>query len=214
MAAGEGVTDSSTGGPLLPLPAPAPQPLEDAALDAFLQALVAGITGLPGPMVRPRWQPEPPDYPTGNWCAVGVSDMGHEAGYAAVIHDGAANGGKGQDDLQEHETMDVLCSFYGPNARTYARLLRSGLMIGQNREPLFLARMGLVQVSDLRAVPSLRKQQWRYRMDVNVLIRRAINLDYAVLNLLASTGTLNAAGSAGLIQQSIATPTPEQESNQ
>src|SRR4051812_9766277 len=53
--------DSSTGGYLSPVVASSA--LQDAALDALLQQMVAGITGLPGNMVRPRWQPVTPKQP-------------------------------------------------------------------------------------------------------------------------------------------------------
>jgi hypothetical protein len=43
-------TDSSTGGYLVPSSA---QPLEDVALDAFLQGAIVSMTGLPQTLVRP-----------------------------------------------------------------------------------------------------------------------------------------------------------------
>ena len=49
-------------------------PLEDDALDAVLQAMVVGITGLSGDLVRSQWQvvsPKQPERYT-NWCAIGV----------------------------------------------------------------------------------------------------------------------------------------------
>jgi len=57
-------------------------PLMDAALDAVFQALVVGITGLPGTLVRPRWQPVPPTQPsvTTNWAAIGVTTNAADAG--------------------------------------------------------------------------------------------------------------------------------------
>ena len=52
---------SATGGFLSPLSTPAP--LEDQALADFFQQYVAGITGIAGNLVRPRWQAEPPNIP-------------------------------------------------------------------------------------------------------------------------------------------------------
>lgn len=61
---------SSTTGGFLP-PAPAPAPLEGAALMDAIQAWVVGVTGMDGKLVRPAWQPEPPVVPEAgaSWAA-------------------------------------------------------------------------------------------------------------------------------------------------
>ena len=55
--------DSSTGGPIAPVPTSA-APLEGKALNDFLNELIAGITGLDGTMVRPSFQTVPANVPT------------------------------------------------------------------------------------------------------------------------------------------------------
>jgi len=81
------LNDSTTGGPLLPL-LPPPAPLEDDALDDFLQTLVVGLTGLPATMVSPRWQTPERTRPKSmvDWCAIGVTEEEPEYGFVIQHH--------------------------------------------------------------------------------------------------------------------------------
>ncbi|WP_217284496.1 phage neck terminator protein [Pseudomonas nitroreducens] len=76
---------SASGGYLTPAGAPTPA---DEALEDILQPMVVGITGLPGKMVRPRWQPGNPKQPEPNvnWCAIGVMHTKQDAN-PAIEHD-------------------------------------------------------------------------------------------------------------------------------
>jgi hypothetical protein len=183
--------DSSTGGFLAPLPSPAPTPLEDAALQNFLQSIVVGITGLTGAMVFPRWQETPPNIPPINtaWASIGVQNRKAET-FAFEFHDGTLNSGNGLDTLIRHEEAEILCGFYGPTADTNASLLRDGLQVAQNREALQLAGMSLIECGDLLTVPSLVNSQWYYRVDLPFRVRRAIVREYPILNLLSSQITV------------------------
>src|SRR5437870_2383413 len=115
---------SATGGYLVPTSAP---PAEDDALDDILQGLIVGLTALDPTLVRPRWQPVAAKLPdlSVNWCAIGETDETPDAN-AVVTHDGDANGGLGQDNLQRHEQIRVLATFYEPNAKAYAKQARDG----------------------------------------------------------------------------------------
>ncbi|KAA2237673.1 phage neck terminator protein [Salinarimonas soli] len=175
--------DSSTRGYLAPLGAPPP---DDDDLADILQAMVVGITGLDGALVRPRWQPRPPPVPPVdvNWCAIGIT--ARQGDYlGAVIHDGA---GEGTSTHQRHEDLEVLATFYGPAANGYASRLRDGLSIAQNREPLFLAGIAYVapgapvQLSD--EVGALIRR----RVDLPLQFRRQTDRTYAVLNLRSAQG--------------------------
>lgn len=174
--------DSSTGGYLSP--AVVSPPLEDDALDDLLQEMVAGITGLPGAMVRPRWQhtvPKQPE-PSVNWCAIGVTVQTNDAG-PAIRHN---PDGQGSDSYQRHQDMELLCTFYGPAAKGYAQMLVDGLAIPQNSEQLGVYDMKFVSAATIRAAPDLVNQQWVRRYDVTVALRRKISRTYAVLNLLSA----------------------------
>lgn len=187
------MSDSSTGGPLLPEATPAP--LEGEALLVFIQNFVVGITGLPGELVRPRWQAEPPVLPTQGdaWAAIGIASRISDA-WPYVGHITDAQHPQGSDRLQRHEDLAVLCSFYdlGSTGRAdeYASLLRDGLAIAQNREVLSRNGMGLIECGDMVTIPSLVKVRWLYRVDLPFGIRRNIVRDYPVLNIKEADITL------------------------
>jgi hypothetical protein len=199
------MTDSSTGGYLQPAAPPAPTPLEGLALLEFLLGWVVGVSGLPGMLVRPRWQPEPPDIPQSGtcWAAIGVqrrpSDEYPYSDWNAL---------KNAFMLQRHEELVLLTSFYDTGstglADMYAAQFRDGAAIAQNREPLVLAGMNLVKVGDLITVPSLLKLQWLYRVDLEISIRREIDRTYPVLTLESASGYIYT--DTGLPPQPFAAP--------
>jgi hypothetical protein len=171
--------DSSTGGFLSPV-APS-SALFDAALDALLQQLVVGVTGLPGPLVRPRWQPVEPKRPepATDWAAVGVS-AADPTDYPVEWHDGS---GEGSDVQEAWEQLTALASFYGPHGMQNASLLRRGLYVPQNREALQLAGVDVVDAGGVTAAPDLVNQQWIRRYDLSIRLRRKVQTTYAVLNI-------------------------------
>ncbi|RQR87724.1 MULTISPECIES: LIC_12616 family protein [unclassified Burkholderia] len=178
--------DSSTGGYLSP--AVASPPLEDDALTAIFQQMIVGITGLPGNMVRPRWQPNPPKQPepSTNWCALGISVQTPDDG-PAIVHNGAGNG---SDTYIRHQGVNVLASFYGPSAMQNAQLLSDGLAIPQNLEQLKAQDMNSVDTGQIRAAPDLINEQWVRRYDLELMFRRKITRSYTVLNILSAQGTV------------------------
>lgn len=182
------VNDSSTGGYLIPT-AISP-PLEDSALDAIFQQMIVGITGLPGAMVRPRWQQTVPKQPetTVNWCALGVTVQIPDDG-PAIVHNPTRDG---SDTYIRHEQIDVLASFYGPNAKQYAQQLADGLAIPQNLEQLKANDMNSVETGEIRAAPDLVNQQWIRRYDLALVFRRKITRTYSVLNILTAEATIQA----------------------
>lgn len=186
--------DSSTGGILDPIVA-STDPVEDKALVDFIQEVVSGITGVPGKYVRPRWQEEPPNLPPKNinWIALGIESRQTDT-YGVEVHVNAVEGGLPEhDELQRHETLNLRCSFYGPNADSLASRLKTGLLVAQNREVLYLAGMGLVETGEPVAVPSLVKEKWLYKVDMTVAIRREIRQQYPVLSILKVVGELEPA---------------------
>lgn len=182
---------SATGGALLPT---SPAPPSDLDLDVILGRLVTGITGLAPGMVRPRWQPKPPQQPPADedWCAIGVVRTAQDGGTrAAIVHEPSD---EGSDRLIRHEILEVMVSFYGPASAEAASLLRDGLLIGQNREPLFHASMGLVDIGPIVPAPALVNTTWIRRQDITFRVRRRIERVYAVRNLLTAQGRVSAEG--------------------
>jgi len=173
------MSTSATGGYLSPTSA---APDEDAALDDDLTEAVEGITGLPGDLVRPRWQPKPPKMPAPDidWCAIGVADDDTTPGYPYLAHDGTAGGSSTQSTAEQ---MTVLASFYGPNARAFTKLLRDGLFLDQNREQLKLKGLFFVAPGKITAAPELIDAQWYRRYDLPLYFRRTVARTYAILNI-------------------------------
>ena len=203
------------------------QPLAGQSLDDFLQQFVAGITGIPGNLVRPRWQPEPPNAPPithtatpGNtpvvpcWAAVGVvrsSPLGFPANTEIATGAAASNGFSQQSDQEE---FDLLCSFYGRLADNFAVALRAGLMVAQNRECLQLANIGLINTSGRTRVPTLTQGQWWMRVDITATFQREVRSFYPVLYYLSApfrittdTG-LEVSDEASILPPSPPTPPP------
>ena len=180
--------DSTTKGFLRPTDAQGP--LEDAALDAALQATIVGIVGLDGTLVRPRWQTSPPKQPplTTDWCAIGIIDEDSEI-HPSVVHDGSNNG---SDAMYRGEDLTILASFYGPNARGNAKLLREGLYQAQNRETM-REQFGFAMYDTGRVqnVPEmLENENWLKRADLQFRVRRMISRTYAVRNIDSASGTI------------------------
>ncbi|GAA5786137.1 phage neck terminator protein [Chitiniphilus shinanonensis] len=173
---------SATGGYLTPEAAPLPP--QGDALDAILQKAVVGMTGLPGAMVRPRWQPGNPKQPdaTADWCAIGIG-MIQPDDNSAMVHVGIEDG---HDIYLRHEEIQLQCSFYGPNSMRNAALLRDGIYIPQNSEPLLPESMAFVRSTELRAAPDLINNQWIKRYDLDIWLRRQIRRRYPILNILSA----------------------------
>ncbi len=177
---------SATGGYLAPVAAS--PPLEDGDLDAQFQQAVVGITGLPGALVRPRWQatnPKQPE-PSTNWCSIGVMDITPDAG-PYIQHKGA---GQGQDDFTRHEQIELVATFYGPQAQRYAAMLRDGFGMPQNIESLNAVGISFVECQAFRPVPELVNQQWIRRYDMALTFRRQVRRVYGVLNVLSADPVL------------------------
>lgn len=179
------VPDSRTYGYLGPLN----DPPQDDAFGNWLHDVFAGITGLPGDMVRPRWQPEPPNRPEFgvDWMAAGVSERKFD--FTPFI--GHRDQGDGHDVLQEHEVLTIRCSFYGPSCERYASYLRRGFFVDQNRAECRKAGVGLVDIDAQLSMPEFMEQRWWPRTDLNVILRREIRMDYPVLTILRAMGPIH-----------------------
>lgn len=175
---------SATGGFIGPDTSPAV--LEDPQLTDLLQALVVGITGIAGTLVRPRWQPTPPDQPAASvdWCAIGVMRRTNEDGLSYMGHEPGDEETPATDVMQRHQVLEVLASFYGPNAAALADRLVDGLMVGQNRETLAANDAGLADIDrEILTTSELVNARWIERQDATFRIRRQRRRAYPVLNM-------------------------------
>lgn len=174
---------SATGGYLLPTEIPLPGGL---TLDQFIQQAISGITGIAPAFVRPRYQQEPPIQPDigKDWVAIGIT---------VTPVDG--NSYQKQDDtsalLSRWETLEVLCSFYGPNSLLNATILRDGFQISQNRDVLKSGNINFTDSSDIQRAPNLTNQRWFDRQDITINLLREVQRTYAILPLVSAEGIIN-----------------------
>lgn len=171
---------SATGGPLLPSSPPAP-PLNDKDLEDFFQAWTVALTGYDGPMVRPSWQINAPNIPQNDidWCSFKVSVSNADT-FAVNLHFAT---GQGYNQLRRHQVLTVRYSFWGPNASSFADLLRDGGAIPQNLEVFQLNNMGLINFGDQVPAPEIIKELWYRRVDMEMYVKRQIVRDYQVLSI-------------------------------
>lgn len=189
---------SATGGFLTPDANPyIPATQNGPALVAFIQTQLVGLTGLPGNLVRQRWQPNPPNLPanTVDWAAFAVVEGKGETNATEyhITPDPTVDPLYPDpfDVIERNEEFSVPVSVYGPNADTNARLIRENYSVAQNREPLFLNGIGYVGAGTVTPMPSLVNEIWYYRVDITLSFRRVVRQVYPVLNIASADGTLN-----------------------
>lgn len=176
---------SATGGYLTPNPTP--NVLQDASLRTLLHGVVAGITGLGATMVRQAWNPTPAPVPAIeiDWAAFAVvSQLADFDAYEQEATDGSSS------TQRRHESLDVLCTFYGPNCQKYAGLLIDGMRISQNRAALYAVGMGSFGFSAVTHSPELFNDRFVDRCDVTMSLRREVVRDYPILSFLAAEGMI------------------------
>lgn len=176
---------SATGGVLAPLNTP----LTQTQIENLLQGLIAGITGLTGTLVRPRWQPEPPKQPAHDvdWCSLGIQTRARH-GSPAVTHDGT---GSGTDVVLAWERLELLTSFYGPGAQDLISRLLSGLAVDQNRTALRSAGLAYLFAGEPVVAPELIQTRWVQRVDLTLFFELEVRRDYSVLTILCGLVTIN-----------------------
>ena len=177
---------SASGGALTPH---GPDILDGQALNDFFQGWLVGITGIPGNLFRPRWQPEPPNIPVEGitWAAFGITARKSDV-FAAEFPDPS---NPGYNVMRRHQILSILVSFYGPDAAMYADILNDGLQITQNLEVLSLNSMGMIETGDCTTVPELVKQKWLLRVDLPLRIRRQLVRNYSAETILSAGVTVD-----------------------
>ncbi|MPU29123.1 hypothetical protein FVB13_07920 [Escherichia coli] len=171
------VNTSDQAGYLAPVSSP---PAYDEALEREISQWIRAVSGLPEGMARPRWtDPQPAIPPLGtNWCGFGIVDFIEDANPASVSV---------SDDVEQqwqHETLVVLCCFYGPNGQATATRFRDGLRVPQNNAEL--NRTTLTYHSNTRIIPApeLINKQWQRRYDISVTLRRKVVREYGIKSLV------------------------------
>lgn len=156
-------------------------------LAQFLQTVLVGVSGLPGPMVRPEWQVAPPKQPDigVDWLGFGVT-LSNPDLYSYVGVDAA-----GVTHSQRQETVEISLTIYGPNSLDIYSLMRDGFQIQQNLYTLRDAKMGFTEMTQALAVPDLVNERWINRYQSSILLRREINRIYSVPTLISAHGVIH-----------------------
>lgn len=141
---------------------------------------------MPGQLVRPAYQPNPPKQPSieTDWLAFSIDNDEPDANpYLKPGVDKAT--------MQRQIQTEIRVSAYGPNGLTILNHLQDGFCIAQNREQLYLAGMGYVGTTESRRVPELVNQRWYERRDMVVTIRREPRREYPILSFVDAQGTIH-----------------------
>jgi hypothetical protein len=169
-----------------------PGPPSADAVEAALQTMVAQLSGLPGSLVRPRWQKLPPVQPDAEttWIAVGVVAVEADD-YPTIRHvsDESLDGKlpPGYDILTRHQTITVTATFYGPDAENTAGRVRDALYLPSNFAPVGSpCGLKLREVHDLARTPEMINQQWVNRIDLRIEYRQQIERRYAIFDLVGA----------------------------
>lgn len=185
------VPNSSTGGYLVPDTASAdpPAPLYDNALEDFLHDVIQGICGIADPkLVRPAFQPNPPNQPAFdvNWVAFRVMDSEKDFD-AFKQHDPDYYTDGGATITEQDEVFTLLVSFFGPNSHAMQSTWEDGIKLSQNREVLDAAGIKFMGHSRALQVPALQQEQWLKRWDQRVYLRRRVKRVYPILNIASAS---------------------------
>ena len=176
--------NSSTGGYLLPQKQPSP--FGKLSFEDFLQTVFVGVSGLPGDLVRPKWQIDPPPNPPieTNWLAIALAeDDADTFAYSSVDQNG-------NNQFMRMEELAVQCTFNGPSSHELMRVVRDGLQLGQNREALKSVKMDFVSTTKGVRVPDLLNERWVNRWEMTCYLRREDLRVYPILNFVSGSGTV------------------------
>ena len=157
------------------------------ALLRILHDAIAVVTGLTDDLVRPSYQNDPPPRPAidVDWCSFWISKCKPDYSASSASHDVL-----GTYETVKHETLDVSCSFYGPNSVTLAAVLDAGFELPHNREAFSSAGIGFTGTSEIVHLPELINARFYDRADITVTLRREVRRIYPVLYFVGLTGSI------------------------
>lgn len=168
-------------------PAPEAEYPKRLNLVDFLQMLLVGLSGIPGPLVRERSQPDEPKQPAleTNWIAFELSSSQADFNPYMALDQNAVM------QFQRQVTLELATSFYGPNALRVSDLVRDGFEIGQNQYWLKKANIGFKEMTQATRVPDLLNDRWVNRYERTILLRAVIQRAYPVPTLVSASGSVH-----------------------
>lgn len=173
---------TATGGVLVP----STGPTEGQDFKRFIQSVLVSVSGLPGQMVRPSHQKNPPPRPDVDvdWLAFWITHRRPDANpFTQQNEDGSAL-------LIRHEDVEIQLTAYGPNCQRTLGLIRDSLNLSQNRDQLRSVDMGVGGFEDINSIPEKVNECWYERADMTMTLRREIKRTYPVLHFVSAYGTI------------------------
>ncbi|MFW1775198.1 phage neck terminator protein [Acinetobacter seifertii] len=172
--------DSATGGYITPSSGTA----YDQELEDIFQAFIVGITSLPGDMVRPLFQRDPPPFPEigEDWCAFAVKNIKSDDGPYFDQKDETM-------DSIRHEELTLFLSFYGDHGQSIANVLKDGLGIPQNITQLKAQKIKFISTGELITAPDFLNNQYVHRYDLTAVFKRKTSRTFAVKSFV-DAGTI------------------------
>lgn len=161
----------------------------DLTVTQFIQSVLVGLSGLPGTMVRPKWQAEPPKNPPGideSWISFGINlgIQNNDPYIATSPTDNTAI------VSQRQQALDVGISIYGPLALEIFGIIRDGWHIPQNTQALTAANMGFTSMAPARSIPDLQNGRFYNRVETSVVLQQQVNRTYKVPTILSASGVI------------------------
>ncbi|AHY06746.1 hypothetical protein sch_09275 [Serratia plymuthica] len=137
------------------------------------------MTGLDTKLVFPRWTDPQIQIPKNGttWCAFGITSVPDDAYPAYVQSEESA-------EQWSHETIEILCCFYGPQGMAVATQFRNGLFVSQNNDELQSVNLTLLDCGRILNLPELINNQWVRRYDIAVRLRRKVIRQYGIKSLV------------------------------
>ncbi|MMZ56972.1 hypothetical protein D1872_188850 [compost metagenome] len=154
-------------------------PAYDEELERLLSRWVRGVTGLDKNVVYPRWTDPQIQIPKNGttWCAFGITGVQEDTNPAYIQGDESA-------EQWSHETVDILCCFYGPRGMSVVTQFRDGLFVSQNNDELKKIGLTLLDCGRIFNLPELINNQWVRRYDIAVRLRRKVVREYGIKSLV------------------------------
>ncbi|MDX7880454.1 phage neck terminator protein [Acinetobacter nosocomialis] len=172
--------DSASGGYITPSSGFA----YDQELEDIFQAFIVGITSLPGDMVRPRFQRDPPPFPAvgEDWCAFAVKNIKSDDGPYFDQKDETM-------DSIRHEELTLFLSFYGDHGQSIANVLKDGLGIPQNIAKLNAQKIKFISTGELITASDFLNNQYVHRYDLTAVFKRKTSRTFSVKSFV-DAGTI------------------------
>lgn len=168
-----------------------PVPLAASKVVDLLTGLVSDVTLIPRTLVRPRWQPIPPQQPPPktDWCGVGIL---RRLGQGYTHQSIAFLPGTTTEALllRRWEALEALASFYGPRSEDLAEQFRDSVFVVQNLAALYQFGIKLTWVDEVLAVPDLTNHQWIDHNDVRFELAREVDRYFPLKSVLKGVGSV------------------------